>query len=171
MRANGGGADMTTTSGASEAEDNGPQHETADLVEALKGAKRGRVSPQDIFHAFMRSRLFCERPQNPGFLAVKPPEPDGTPRRSRILDLAAVSEADPAPTRLVPVFTSLDQFEQFAGGGAWFSTTGADLLDLLPPELDVWLDPAAEHTVRLSTAATAVEPVLHISYGLRGSAA
>jgi hypothetical protein len=171
MRANGGGADMMTTSSAGEAEDDRPQQEAADLVETLKGAKRGRVSPQDVFHAFLRSRLYCERPEKPGFLAVTAPESEGTQRRSRILDLATEPAAGLAPTRLVPVFTSLDQFEQFTGGGAWFSTTGADLLDLLPPDLDVWLDPAAEHTVRLSTAATAVEPVLHISYGPRGSAA
>lgn len=69
------------------------------------------------------------------------------------------------------MFTSLDQFALFTGGGAWFSTTGADVLGLLPPGLDVWLDPAAEHAVRLTSAATRIEPVLHISYRSRGSAA
>ncbi|MDX3803922.1 hypothetical protein [Streptomyces sp. AK04-3B] len=36
------------------------------------------------------------------------------------------------------------------------------MLDLLPPGLDVWLDPGAEHAVRLASAATSVEPVLHV---------
>ncbi|KES03374.1 hypothetical protein BU52_30920 [Streptomyces toyocaensis] len=103
-----------------------------------------------------------------------PQSPVGdAPPRSRILDLATptADPATPSPARLVPVFTSLEQFQLFTDGGAWFSTTGADLLDLLPPGLDVWLDPAAEHTVRLASAATVTEPVLHISYRPRGSAA
>ncbi|WP_109035889.1 SseB family protein [Streptomyces rubrogriseus] len=102
--------------------------------------------------------------------ALDPPAADAPPR-SRILDLVTATATAPSPARLVPVFTSLEQFELFTGGEAWFSTTGADLLDLLPPGLDVWLDPAAEHAVRLVSAATAVEPVLHISYRPRGGAA
>ncbi|GGX19900.1 hypothetical protein GCM10010297_46360 [Streptomyces malachitofuscus] len=166
MRANGGGADMTTTGDAGTAE--------AGLAETVRRAKHGEASPQDVFDAFLQARVYCERPEEPGFLTITAPEPPAgdAPPRSRILDLAT-STADPAPSaaRLVPVFTSLEQFQLFTDGGAWFSTTGADLLDLLPPGLDVWLDPAAEHTVRLASPATATEPVLHISYRPRGSAA
>ncbi|MFJ9661488.1 SseB family protein [Streptomyces griseoflavus] len=176
MRANGGGADMTTTNDAGTAK---PQEarqqpdDTAGLAGTVRRAKRGEASPQDVFDAFLRTRVYCERPEKPGFLTMNAPESaaDDAPPRSRILDLATAEPAAPAATRLVPVFTSLEQFQLFTGGGAWFSTTGADLLDLLPPELDVWLDPAAEHTVRLASAATAAEPVLHISYRPRGSAA
>ncbi|MFI8489632.1 SseB family protein [Streptomyces rubrogriseus] len=133
----------------------------------------GRASPQELFDAFIHARVYCERPEDPGFLTVAAPDPPAAdaPPRSRILDLVTATATAPSPARLVPVFTSLEQFELFTGGGAWFSTTGADLLDLLPPGLDVWLDPAAEHAVRLVSAATAVEPVLHISYRPRGGAA
>ncbi|WP_238698208.1 SseB family protein [Streptomyces sp. E5N91] len=133
----------------------------------------GRASPQEVFDAFIHARVYCEQPEDPGFLTVAAPDPTAAdaPPRSRILDLVTTTDAAPSPARLVPVFTSLEQFELFTGGGAWFSTTGADLLDLLPPGLDVWLDPAAKHAVRLASAATAVEPVLHISYRPRGGAA
>lgn len=179
MRANGGGADMTTTSDAGTAKPQEPRQEpdeTAGLAETVRWVKRGEASPQDVFDAFLRARVYCERPEEPGFLTMTAPElpTDEAPPRSRILDLATADLPDPifpAALRLVPVFTSLEQFQLFTGGGAWFSTTGADLLDLLPPELDVWLDPAAEHTVRLATSATATEPVLHISYRPRGGAA
>ncbi len=182
MRANGGGADMRTTGHTGTAEPTQSRQQpddTEDLAESTRRAKRGEATPQELFDAFVRARVYCERPEEPGFLTVtvtaapKPSSAADAPPRSRILALATPSD-DPAPTtptRLVPVFTSLEQFQLFTGGGAWFSTTGADLLDLLPPELDVWLDPAAEHTVRLSSSATATEPVLHISYRPRGSAA
>ncbi|MEU9356068.1 SseB family protein [Streptomyces griseoloalbus] len=179
MRANGGGATMTATSGAGTApppEEPRQPDDTAGLAEVVRRAKVGEASPQDVFDAFLRARVYCERPDEPGFLTVTAPtHPNpGTSRSSRILDLATgpdtAADVTP-PDRLVPVFTSLEQFQLFTGGGAWFSTTGADVLDLLPPGLDVWLDPTAEHTVRLSSAATRTEPVLHISYRPRGSAA
>ncbi len=159
-RANGGGADMTATS-------------DVDLVETVRRAKCGEASPQDVFDTFLRTRVYCERPEVPGFLTVIAPDSpaaDASPR-SRILDLATATVPEPPQARLVPVFTSLEQFQLFTGGGAWFSTTGTDLLGLLPPGVDAWLDPAAEHTVRLASAAVAVEPVLHISYRPRGGAA
>ncbi|MEV5933743.1 SseB family protein [Streptomyces sp. NPDC052079] len=173
MRTNGGGADITTTNNAGTAEQQ--QADTADLAETVRRAKCDEASPQNVFDAFVRARVYCERPQKPGFLTITAPEPPAgdAPPRSRILDLATptADPATPTPARLVPVFTSLEQFQLFTDGGAWFSTTGADLLDLLPPGLDVWLDPAAEHTVRLASAATAREPVLHISWRPRGGAA
>ncbi|MEU1050609.1 hypothetical protein ABZ400_36515 [Streptomyces sp. NPDC005897] len=144
------------------------------LAETVRRAKGGRASPQDVFDAFIQARVYCERPEQPGFLTVAAPQPaagDASPG-SRILELATTTPCPtPSPTRLVPVCTSLEQFELFTGGGAWFSTTGADLLDLLPPGLDVWLDPAAEHAVRLASSVTAVKPVLHVSYRPRGGAA
>lgn len=175
MRANGGSAAMTATSGAGTVPSEDPRQpdDTTDLAEAVRRAKTGEASPQDVFDTFLRARVYCERPEEPGFLTVAAsalPATD-TSSGSRILDLATGPDT-PAdvtpPARLVPVFTSLEQFQQFTGGGAWFSTTGADVLDLMPPGLDVWLDPAAEHAVRLSSAATRTEPVLHISYRPRG---
>ncbi|MXQ61545.1 SseB family protein [Streptomyces sp. XHT-2] len=173
MCANGGSTDTT----AAPEHPGEPDDETR-LVEVVRRARNGEASPHDVFETFLRARVYCERPDAPGLLTVTasevPGEDQPAPRGSRILDLAVVSDATDAteqPTRLVPVFTSLDQFALFTGGGAWFSTTGADVLGLLPPGLDVWLDPAAEHAVRLTSAATRIEPVLHISYRSRGSAA
>ncbi|MBZ9639857.1 SseB family protein [Streptomyces sp. PSKA30] len=145
----------------------------AELVDAVRRAKGGEASPQDVFEAFLQARLYCERPEEPGFLTVPVPAgSDDAPPRSRLLDLidGSSEEADP-PVRLVPVFSSLEQFALFVGEGAWFSTTGADVLNLLPPGVDVWLDPAAEHTMRLASSATKVEQVLHISYRDRGRSA
>ncbi|WP_331481931.1 SseB family protein [Streptomyces rubrogriseus] len=167
---------MVTTSEVGTAVPERPRRQPDDTEGLAKTAQRamdGRASPQELFDAFIHARVYCERPEDPGFLtvaALDPPAADAPPR-SRILDLVTTTATAPSPARLVPVFTSLEQFELFTGGGAWFSTTGADLLDLLPPGLDVWLDPAAEHAVRLVSAATAVEPVLHISYRPRGGAA
>lgn len=179
MCAYGGSTDSTDVPGEPE-----QPCETADLAEVVRRAKAGEATPQDVFETFLHARVYCERPDEPGFLTVTASElpgmDDQAPQGSRILDLALVPDAidttaapdDAAPpARLVPVFTSLEQFALFAGGGAWFSTTGADVLDLLPPGLDVWLDPAAEHAVRLASAATKIEPVLHISYRPGGSAA
>ncbi|MGA5119497.1 SseB family protein [Streptomyces pseudogriseolus] len=154
------------------------------MAEVVRRARAGEATPQDVFERFLHARVYCERPDEPGFLTITASELPGTddhaPQGSRILELALVPDAtdttaapDDAtpPARLVPVFTSLEQFALFTGGGAWFSTTGADVLDLMPAGLDVWLDPAAEHAVRLASAATKSEPVLHISYRPRVSAA
>lgn len=178
MCAYGGSTDSTDVPGEPE-----QPCETADLAEVVSRAKAGEATPQDVFETFLHARVYCERPDEPGFLTVTASELPGTddqaPQGSRILDLALVPDAidttaapdDAAPpARLVPVFTSLEQFALFTGGGAWFSTTGADVLDLMPAGLDVWLDPAAEHAVRLASAATKSEPVLHVSYRPLGSA-
>ncbi|MGX1132825.1 hypothetical protein RKD49_005015 [Streptomyces glaucescens] len=149
--------------------------EAVDLIDVVRRAREGLAPPQDVFDAFIRARVYCERPDEPGFLTVPASmvtEPGEGPR-SRLLDLMDAGDGEPSvkADRLVPVFSSLDQFALFAGEGPWFSTTGADVLDLLPPGLDVWLDPAAEHAVRLASAAVGdTEPVLHISYRNGGSA-
>jgi hypothetical protein len=142
---------------------------TEDLVDVVRRAREGQAPPQDVFEAFVRARVYCERPEEPGFLTVPAPTTTagGEGPRSTLLDFAGGAPPRTAD-RLVPVFTSLEQFALFAGAGPWFSTTGADVLDLLPPGLDVWLDPAAEHAVRLASGAVGTEPVLHISYRNRG---
>ncbi|MGW0186950.1 SseB family protein [Streptomyces sp. NPDC003362] len=151
--------------------------EAVDLIDVVRRAREGLAPPQDVFDAFIRARVYCERPDEPGFLTVPASAAGaaavGEGPRSSLLDLMdaedrrAAAKAD----RLVPVFSSLDQFALFVGEGPWFSTTGADVLDLLPPGLDVWLDPAADHAVRLASAAIGdTEPVLHISYRNGGSA-
>ena len=53
----------------------------------------------------------------------------------------------------VPVFTSLNQLSRFAGPARWLSTSGEDLLRLLPPGTDLLLDPASDTPLRLNGAA------------------
>ncbi|MER6346655.1 SseB family protein [Streptomyces sp. NPDC001595] len=144
--------------------------ETNDLVDVVRRALEGERSPQDVFEAFLKARLYCERPESPGFLTMSAPaatagHAEGP--RSSLLDLVNGEPPRQAtrPDRLVPVFSSLEQLTLFTGEGPWFSTTGADLLDLVPPGLGLWLDPAAEHAVVLSSAAVGdTEPVLTGSY-------
>ncbi|MYW03766.1 SseB family protein [Streptomyces sp. SID3343] len=77
--------------------------------------------------ALRAARLYCAQPESPGFGALGVPG-DG----------------------MVPVFTSLEQLARFAGQGAWFSTLGSDLLDLLPPGYDLGLDLAGPQPYLLS---------------------
>ncbi|MEV5316543.1 hypothetical protein AB0K92_02510 [Streptomyces sp. NPDC052687] len=143
---------------------------TEDLVDVVRRAREGLAPPQAVFEAFIRARVYCERPEEPGFLTVPAPPVghEGTGPRSGLSDLVDGAPASNPADGLVPVFSSLGQFALFLGEGPWFSTTGADVLDLLPPGLDIWLDPAAEHAVRLNSAAVGTEPVLRISYRNRG---
>ena len=50
----------------------------------------------------------------------------------------------------LPVFTSLAELGRCAGPVRWLSTTGEDLLRLLPPGADLLLDAAGETPLRLS---------------------
>ncbi|MFD7710617.1 SseB family protein [Streptomyces sp. NPDC059786] len=136
------------------------------LADAVRRARAGSASPQDVFEAFLAARVYCERPESPGFLTVDAPGSSAArPRSSISTYVGTLSEERAEPLRLVPVFSSLEHFARYAGStGAWFSTTGADVLDLLPPALDLWLDPGADHSVRLASAAVGTTPVLTISY-------
>ena len=49
------------------------------------------------------------------------------------------------------------------GAVAWFSTTGADLLGLLPEGYDIGLDLAGETPLRLRPSA--LRPVVEVSWG------
>ena len=66
----------------------------------------------------------------------------------------------------VPVFTSLEQLGRFAGPARWLSTSGEDLLRLLPPGTDLLLDPASETPLRLD--GDAVRRQLTLTAGSRG---
>jgi hypothetical protein len=105
---------------------------SASLREALAGFAGGTVSGEELTETFQRETVFCQRSEQPGFLAVGPPG-----------------------AGLVPVFTSLDELSRYAvtyglhGGIDWLSTTGADVLDLLPDGYGIVVDPAAEHAVTL----------------------
>lgn len=59
-------------------------------------------------------------------------------------------------TRVVPVFSTLELLEEFRDGD-WFSTTGLDLLDLLPPGVRLALDPNGPYPLLIDPAATKLE--------------
>ncbi|MFF6993484.1 SseB family protein [Streptomyces sp. NPDC008313] len=146
--------------------DGGADGGDTDLVAAVRRSQRGLATPQDVFAAFLTARVYCERPSQPGFLTVDAPPSPGAHPRSALSQYAGntAPEEPPPTTRLLPVFTSLEQFGLYVGEGPYFSTTGADVLGLLPPGLDIWLDPAADHSVRLASSAVELSPVLNISY-------
>lgn len=76
------------------------------------------------------SVVFCERGTDPGFRALGVPD-----------------------AGVVPVFTSVEQLALARGAVGWFSMTGADLLDQLPPGYDLVLDIAGTFPLRLRTGA------------------
>lgn len=117
-------------------------HEGAErgLAEVAAQTARGDVHPEELLDAFLAATVFCERPERPGFLAVDEPE-DG----------------------VIPVFSSLDEMAAYAGECDWFSTTGRDLLELLPAGYDVVLDAAGEHAAWLHTRALRRRPAIEIT--------
>lgn len=116
--------------------------EGSDLTAAAAEAASGELPPEAFSEVFLSSEIFCQRPERPGFLALGEP-PDG----------------------LIPVFSAPAQLAAFTGGACdWFSTTGADLLSLVPPGFGLLLDPAADHAVRLDPAAWTARPRLRIAF-------
>jgi hypothetical protein len=58
--------------------------------------------------------------------------------------------------RVVPVFSSPELLDEFTDGD-WFSTTGLDLLDLIPPGVRLALDPNGPYPLLIDPAATKLE--------------
>lgn len=118
------------------------------LSELATGLAAGSAGPGELFEAFLSATVFCERPGEPGFVAVGEP-----------------GEA------MIAVFSSLEELAAHAAGRPdyrqagvdWFSTTGEDLLGLLPDGYDLVLDPASEHALRLRAAAWRRRPAIAVS--------
>lgn len=106
------------------------------MVEAVV---QGDASLQELLDAWLTATVYCSRPQRPGVL---------------------VAEVDGG--QVVGVCTSLEALARFAGEGDWFSTTGADLLSQLPAEVDIVLDPAGPHPLRLRPSALRARPRLRL---------
>ena len=90
----------------------------------------GAATPQELLDLLLVSTVFCEAPESPGVMTVDKPE---------------------GP--VVPVYSSPLQLARARGAVGWFSTSGMDLMVLLPDGHDLALDPAGESPVRLRTAA------------------
>ena len=108
------------------------------LSEVALAVVAGTAEPEELLSVLQGSVVFCEAPETPGVMTVKTPE---------------------GP--LVPVFSSLAELATARGAVAWFSTTGLDLLDLLPAGHDLLLDPAGPVPLRLRTAS--LRRVVHVS--------
>ncbi|WP_229843705.1 SseB family protein [Streptomyces chryseus] len=65
--------------------------------------------PDAVREALLRGRWYFQRPERPGFMAIGQPE-----------------------SAVIPAFSSPGELARFAGACEWFSTTGEDLMTLLP---------------------------------------
>lgn len=100
------------------------------LTDVAAGVAAGTASAQELHRAFLAATLWCEAPESPGFVARGRP-----------------------PEAVVAVYSSPEQLAADRGPQRWFSTTGADLLDLLPAGHDLVLDPAGPAPLRLRPSA------------------
>jgi hypothetical protein len=103
---------------------------TTDLLNAASNPS----DPTTLLDAFLLATVFSPAPPDPGVI---------------VLDI------DGMPT--VPVFTTEQGLADFAGDCDWFSTTGLDLLGLLPIGVPIALDPNGRHPLLIDPAATKLE--------------
>jgi hypothetical protein len=112
--------------------------------------KRGLATPDELFEGFLAAWLYSPAPPEPGVF---------------VLDVRG--------KRVVPVFTSETELERFMGQTAWFSTTGLDLLTLLPEGVTMGLDMASSHRLQLDPTAVGLDREVHLgvsrSDGPRGA--
>ena len=103
---------------------------TTDLLNAAS-------DPSDasrLLGSFLLATVFSPAPPEPGVIVL---DIDGTPT--------------------VPVFSTEQWLADFAGDCDWFSTTGLDLLGLLPIGVHIALDPNGPHPLLIDPAATKLE--------------
>ena len=105
---------------------------------AAAGVAGGTTSPAELLASLLSATVFCEAPDHPGVLTAASPQ---------------------GP--VVPVFTSLAALAAARGGVAWFSTSGQDLLDLVPAGHDLVLDPGGDAPLRLRPSA--LRPAVRVS--------
>jgi len=92
-----------------------------------------------LHETFLAAVVYCERAERPGFRAF------GAPHGG-----------------VVPVFSSPEQLALARGGVPWFSVTGAELFDLLPPGYDLVLDIAGPTPLWLRPEALTARPALDV---------
>ena len=113
-----------------------------DLASIARRCLDGSVGAGELHRAFLTATVFLQAGDRPGVMAL------GTP-----------------PDGLVPVWTSEAELARSVGATAWFSTTGADLLGLLPVGYDLLLDPDGEAALRLRPSAVSREPAVTVGWG------
>ncbi len=117
-----------------------PTRKPPPLADVAGAFKRGAASTQELFAAFVAATLYSPAPPEPGVHIVKVKGDD-----------------------VVPVFTSEAELAKFMGRARWFSTTGLDLLSLLPPGVTIGLDMASFHRLQLDPAAVRLGYALYLS--------
>ncbi|MFI2352501.1 SseB family protein [Streptomyces sp. NPDC019443] len=100
------------------------------LADLVRQEATARMSEAEKLTAARATRLYFQRPEQPGFL---------------------VSETEAGP--LVPLFTSVERLALFAGACAWASTTVADIVELLPEGVRALVDPLGERPFLLDVEA------------------
>jgi hypothetical protein len=113
-----------------------------DLASIARSWRDGSVGADELHRAILSATLFLQARDRPGLIACGLP-PDG----------------------LVPVWTSEASLARSLGATTWLSTSGADLLDLLPPGYDLLLDPDGPTALRLRPSA--VRPRVVVTVGWR----
>lgn len=91
------------------------------------------VTAQQLLEAFSAATIYSPAPERPGVV---------------VLDIDDI--------RVVPVFSSRELLAEFTDGD-WFSTTGLDLLDLLPAGVRLALDPNGPYPLLIDPTATKLE--------------
>ncbi|MGH3343969.1 MAG: SseB family protein [Carbonactinosporaceae bacterium] len=106
------------------------------LTDAVRTFATGMMSGEEFQQIFLNSTVYCQRGDRPGFLTLSD-----------------------APHPIIPMFSSLEELKEYAGGEPrHFSGTGLEMLDLLPNGHAIVLDMAGEHRVVLD--AMAIEELL-----------
>lgn len=116
------------------------------LAEVAGRAAAGKASAEELHEAFLSATVFCEAGDKPGFQAL-----------------------GESGNGLIPVFSSDAQLARYAlqaerPAMAWFSTTGADLLGLMPDGYDIALDIAGDSPLRLRPAALQASTRVEVSW-------
>ncbi|MGH9247333.1 MAG: SseB family protein [Acidimicrobiales bacterium] len=118
-----------------------------DLGGSVARFQADELTAEEFTEVFMRSRVYCVRPERPGFLAVGPRGGGHIPVFSSLTELARYAAKFPEP---------------YADGVDWFSTTGEDLLSLVPEGYGLVIDVASDDAVHLDAAAIQRKPVLTV---------
>jgi SseB protein N-terminal domain len=118
-----------------------------DLGDAVERFVTGSLSAAEFTDRFRQSRVYALRRESPGFVAVGPPGAGYIPIFSSLTELARYGATFPS---------------RYAEGVDWLSTTGEDLLTLLPEGYGLVVNVASEHAVRLDATAIDRQPVLTV---------
>jgi hypothetical protein len=118
-----------------------------ELGDAVAQFLAGSLSATEFTDRFLRSRVYALRRESPGFVAVGTPGSGYIPIFSSLQELARYAVTFPS---------------RYAEGVDWLSTTGDDLLTLVPEGYGLVVNVASDNAVRLDATAIDRKPVLTV---------